>query len=633
MPVNAVPETYQVWRKHAQKLLDPLIALMVDGGSEIPLTGKASDHDANADRLEAFARPCLLASLYLNSAADPDDVEDAKRREKLVDWFRKALVIGSDPNSEHYWGANTNYHQNGVEIGLLAVALHLSLDKLWEPLSLEEKEQVARWMATNRGIGHHWNNHFYFSVFTLEFLQHVGFGRPSDKPSIDFWMNEMEAMYRGGGWFMDGVNQTYDHYNAYSFHYYGMIWAHLYGHTNPERARRWIDWAREFVDHYQHFFAASGEHPAFGRSITYRFNATGVFSLAAAIDASPLSHGKTRRLCTRNLEFFLNRPIMQEQGAIGIGWTDVWEGVSEPYSCAGSVYWCAKAFTTFLMPPEHPFWTAEEEALEAEKGDFVHVMSTPGLTTRSVGGEVEIINAGTEITPMNHDKFGPWKWGKLAYRTGIGFTIGADPFHYSRDCGLTCQFRGEDRVFGRHYTTPLAIEEDHSAFAWAMGHKTGQVLTIAETYLWWRSGWILQVHWFDAYQPAELTLGGFSLSSNDPSSFVEEQGDNTCCIWSGESGTALQNLSGFKTFAADKRTDDSRPRIHVQAPFHYTPLLQTGTVEGEGWLAALAWAGTDHDEARPWKIIRHTGDALVLEHPSLGEWQINNPVLAKLAMR
>ncbi len=46
-----------------------------------------------------------------------------------------------------------------------------------------------------------------------------------------------------------------------------------HGAREPERATRWREWARAFLADYQHFFAASGEHPAFGRSITYRSSA------------------------------------------------------------------------------------------------------------------------------------------------------------------------------------------------------------------------------------------------------------------------------------------------------------------------------------------------------------------------
>ena len=44
-----------------------------------------------------------------------------------------------------------------------------------------------------------------------------------------------------------GINQAYDHYNAYAFHFYGLMWTHLHGAMEPARALRWRDWAKLFV--------------------------------------------------------------------------------------------------------------------------------------------------------------------------------------------------------------------------------------------------------------------------------------------------------------------------------------------------------------------------------------------------
>src|SRR5690606_27107854 len=155
-------------------------------------------------------------------------------------------------------------------------------------------------------------------------------------------------MSRGGGWFQDGINQAFDYYNAYAFNFYGLWWAHLHGAANPARAKRWREWERAFTRDYEHFCAASGEHPAFGRSITYRFNSLAAFGLAVLENCTDVPLGRIRRLCTRNLEFFLSRPIYQEQGCLSVGWLDRFEASAELYTCAGSPYWAAKGFSPLL---------------------------------------------------------------------------------------------------------------------------------------------------------------------------------------------------------------------------------------------------------------------------------------------
>lgn len=256
-PLHTVnlPPAYIHWQDSARQLLEPLAALMHPGQADIPLIGPPSDHDAQADRLESFARPLLLAVHWLQSAPR---AEDAAFRTRLAQWFREGLVIGTNPDSPHYWGPDASYHQHHVEIGLLAIALQIAPAQIWDPLSQAEKDQVAHWLATARGSGIVNNNHYFMGIHILEFLNQHGYGRPADLTIVDEFLNRLEFMYRGGGWFEDGINQAYDHYNSYAFHFYGLWWARLHGQRDEKRAQRWRDWAKLFVRDYEHFFAASG---------------------------------------------------------------------------------------------------------------------------------------------------------------------------------------------------------------------------------------------------------------------------------------------------------------------------------------------------------------------------------------
>lgn len=630
-----LPSSYRHWQKSAEKLLRPLLSLMRPGYSEIPLRGSESDHDANADRLEAFARPCLLAALWMQSAEEGLDLE---LKSKLAEWFRQALVIGTSPQSENYWGPNTNYHQNGVEIGLLVCALVMAESDLWSPLSESEKQQVGHWVASNRGTGHHWNNHMFFGVLALEFLKKIGMARRSDQQAIDYWFDEMETMYRGGGWFMDGMNQSYDHYNAYAFHFYGLLWTHLFGTDQPERSQRWIGWAKEFLDEYQYVFSANGEHPAFGRSITYRFNASAPFSLACLLNVSPMSNGCARRLCTRNLDFFLTKPVYQEQGALGIGWTDVFPEIAEKYSCAGSVYWAAKAFVTLLLPPEHAFWNDPEEPLPAEKSNYVRPQAKAGLIFRATGGEVEILNAGCEITPVNMAKFGPWKWGKLAYRSGVGFQIGhQDEFYgkvagyYSVDGGLTLKAGSDNRVHGRHYTLPLEIDADHFACSYALGDKVDQLLAVVESYVWWKRDWLFQFHWIDSYQVGELTLGGYALAAEHPEQ-LSKQTKELAQVAVAKDGrfSIFQPVLGNFENGWDERLSEEVRRSHLQGPFHLTPLGRRAVGAETVMLAAFVSTGNAEPTPALWKVIEQKAGCWVFEHPQEGRWQISHSILPEI---
>ncbi len=609
---------------------------MRPGEASLAIAGPASDHDAQADRLESFARPLLLAAHYLQT--EPEDSTKARAlREKVATWFRAGLAAGSDPSSPHYWGPDANYHQHHVEIGLLCIALQLAPRELWEPLTKDEKDGVARWLGTARGSGIVNNNHYFMGVHILEFLGAQGYGRRTDRPIIDEFLNRLELMHRGGGWFEDGINQAYDHYNAYAFHFYGLMWARLHGARDPQRAQRWREWARLFVRDYQHFFAASGEHPAFGRSICYRFNCLNVFGLALAENCCDLSPGMLRRLCTRNLNFFLSKPaIFQEQGCLTIGWTDRFEGLMEVYSCAASPYWAAKGFAPLLLPPTHEFWTAEEEPLPSERGDHAHVIKTAGLVVRSTGGAVEIVNAGSQISNLML-RYGAWKWSKTAYRTGVSFTC-AFPHqtNWSIDSALTVQL-DDGAVYGRHSTVAVEMDEEHVLYSTNLGFKTGQANTGIETAVWWKAGWILQLHTFDARQPVTLRLGGYALPLPEARAMLAATSETTGAVlaaWSDDRrGTVLQPLAGFADATWDTRLDETTRRAHIAAPYHATPYARTARVSGPGWVAALAWAGDDRDESLPWQIASGSAGRWQLTHPKLGSWDITHWALPEIPVR
>jgi len=626
---------YQTCLGYARRLLEPLAALMQPGRADLPIIGPASDHDAQADRLESFARPMLLAAFWLQ-AIDRDgnvSAEDRAFRDRIAAWFHQGLALGTDPAHPQYWGPDANYHQHHVEMGLMAIALQFARESLWEPLAPVIKDQVAAWFGTCRGGGIVNNNHLFMSVHILEFLRTIGHEHRTDATVIEHHLDQLETMHRGGGWFEDGINQAYDHYNAYAFHFYGLCWARLHGHRDPARAERWRGWARLFIDDYQHFFAASGEHPAFGRSIMYRFNAVNVFGLGAAEGCSDLPPGRLRRLCLNNIAFFLNRPITQEQGCLAFGWLDHFEDLAEAYSCAASPYWAAKGFALLLIPPDQPFWTAPDTPVPAEEGDFVRKMPVPGMIVRGVGGEVEILN-GSSMVGNTQLRYGAWKWSKAAYRTGTGFTLseGPPPTDWSFDAALTATL-DDGRVFGRHSTVCVEMEDDHIGYAYNLGWKVGQVNTGVETFVWWRRGWLLLVHHVHPRQPVILRQGGYALPAAEPRfETVEDAASGLIGAFAEDGrGTALQPLLGFETTEWDERLDASKKRRHLHAPWHRTPVAALARRSDPIQLACLIWTGPDRAEAAPWTLESGEAESWTLAHPALGTWKLHHWSLPRLS--
>ncbi len=628
-----IPDAYRRWQSHARRLLEPLARLFAPGKASLPIHGPASANGANSDRLETFARPLLLAAHYLQSSPEIGDASALAFRDQVADWFRRALVIGSAPGGTEAWGPDANYHQIHVEMGLLCLALQIAPNQLWTPLTQPERDQVARWLATARHTGYVDNNHYFMGVHVLEFLRAHGYGQGDDAVLVDAYFDRLERMHRGSGWFQDGINQSFDYYNAYAFNFYGLWWARLHGTRNPARAQRWRDYARAFTRDYEHFFAATGEHPAFGRSITYRFNAVATFGLTVLENCTDLPLGRLRRLCTRNLEFFLRHPIYQDQGCLTLGWVDRFDASAELYSGAGSPYWAAKGFSPLLLPPTHPFWTAPEELLASERGDHTRVIVPAGIIVRSTHGAVELINAGSQISHTNL-RYGAWKWSKTAYRTGVSFTC-AFPAqtNWSPDSALTIRL-SDGRVFGRHSTIATELTETHVGYSWALGYAPEQVNVGVDTLVWWRAGWLLQLHRFNALQPVELRLGGYALPLSEPAC-TRSSASDLLVAWDSarQQGTVLQPLHGFDAADWEARLDENSPRAHLAAHHHVTPMAIRRHATGPGFVAALTWTGLAENatEAAPWTLESAQTGAWRLGHSHLGLWEIRHHALPALA--
>jgi hypothetical protein len=607
---------YEWWRSAAEGLLQPLASLMRPGKADLPLLGQASNHGAQADRLESFARPCLLAAHWLASA--PGNSEKLSRAE-IAQWFRNGLVYGTNPGSREYWGPTANHHQHTVEMAALTLALQMAREQLWAPLSKSERTQVASWFGSVRGAGLHRNNHMFFCVLPLAFLEQEGFARASDRPVMEHLLEVLEGMALGGGWFIDGMNETVDYYAGYAWGYYGLWWAKLYGHTKPARAKRWRNWAREFIPDYAHFFSASGEHPPFGRSMTYRFAASASFAVAEHCGVSAIPPGQARRLCSKNLDFFLRHPIQQKQGALSLGWTDEFSTLTEAYSCAGSVYWAAKGLAPLLLPRDHAFWTSPEQPLPSEKSDFQIAVPQAGLVVRSHDGDVEVLNNANGICVSNI-KFGTWKWGKLSFRTGIGGEIAPDENNYPLDASLTAEF-SNGRIFGRHQCQPIAVKPEHCSSVYGLGDRFEQNQVSVETRLWWNAGWQLHWHHINAFQKTRLRLGTYSLPLPDGvtnESLVQNDFARLAC---GKKAVAIQPLSGFSE--VKRHESDAQQRTHILS-WHSTLLTaETDWVSGEKDLVALTWCGSKPAEGVPWKITSTGPGQLTLRHPELGDWTVS----------
>jgi hypothetical protein len=627
--MTPVPESYAQFRDMAMKLVEPLVALMKPGCSTLPIIGMASDHDENADRFEAYARPALLAALWLQT--EPADGETVDRQ-RVAKWFREGLLLGTNPKHPQYWGQPTNFHQIPVEMAILVMALDIARESLWTPLSRGEKAQVADWLAYIRGNASPWNNHLFFDVLVLEFLMAEGFGEPGDRYAADFLLHQLESMYQGDGWFIDGTNETFDYYNAFAFHTYGLWWAWRHGNVNPVRAAWWKERAALFLRSFPKLFAADGGYVPFGRSIIYRFNALGAFGMAELCGLDAISPGMARRLCRMNLGYFLSRSITQEQGCLSVGFTSEFPPIAEPYSCAGSPYWAAKGLLMLLLPPTHRFWSAPEQPIPSEQGDSVTVIPATASVIRHIGGRVEYLNGGGRCSPSAADRFGAEKWGRIAYRSGFGYLVQESKTLYPRDAALTATDPADpSRRYGRHAGIVTEANDQCVSYAYGIGEKKVRFHVKARTLVFWNAGWLLTVHHLRVNAPAIIDLGSFAIPMTDPDDLQAEGFPPHATVRAGGLASAVQGLFGFHKTTIDARLDASEPRRHLLAEYHACPILRTHLTPGTHTIAGLLWGGESSDEKQPWELIAAGRGEWQLDHPALGTWVVKHESLPAFA--
>jgi hypothetical protein len=127
-----------------------------------------------------------------------------------------------------------------------------------------------------------------------------------------------------------------------------------------------------------------------------------------------------RRLVSRHLRWYVDRGALRADGTLRQALTA--EGsveVRESYTATSSPYWAMQAFgALWSLPDDDPFWSAEEEPLPVEQGDFVRILPQPGwvVVGSRTSGAVQRFNAGSTGYPA--------KYGKFVYATAAPFNVG-----------------------------------------------------------------------------------------------------------------------------------------------------------------------------------------------------------------
>ncbi|RKN41659.1 DUF2264 domain-containing protein [Streptomyces hoynatensis] len=420
-PEDRALSPYTGWtRRHWERAADDLLAavrrFVGPGGALFGLPGPASGSGPYSDAFEGYARTFLLAA-FRAAHAEPADAQ------RLLDVYADGLVTGTDPAAAERWPDVTEVPQARVEAASVALALHETRPLLWDRLPDRARQRAVDWLSRMAGIEVPRNNWLWFRAVVAAFLRSVG--APYAARDIEQAVEATDGWYRGEGWYTDGDGANYDHYNGWAMHLYPLWYCRISGEAAEEGLlARYRARLRAFLADAPYLVAANGSPLFHGRSLTYRFAAASPFFNGALFDATPLPPGRTRRAASGMLRHFLDRGATEEGGVLSLGWHRRFEPMRQEYSGPGSPYWASKGFTGLLLPPDHPVWTAREEPLPVDEGDFTRTLAVPRwlVSGTSADGVVRVVTHGTPHVPHY-----PHVYTHHAYTTHTAPDMGAGP--------------------------------------------------------------------------------------------------------------------------------------------------------------------------------------------------------------
>ncbi|MFI5693387.1 DUF2264 domain-containing protein [Kribbella sp. NPDC051586] len=391
--------TRETWLAVADHLLDSLVPWFSASGAQVRLPGRGSWSGADCDGLEGFARSFLLAAFRM--AADGRD-------ERLVERYARGLVAGAAGG----WPRLTPCSQQMVEAAAIAVGLHESRAWLWDKLDVPEQEKVVDWLGGFVGSRTWDNNWRLFQVVGEQFLASVG--APYSQDDIDSGLDRIEDWYVGDGWYSDGDGQNFDHYIGWAMHMYPGLWTRMAGPSADGRLTVYKERLHRFLEDAVHLTGTDGAPIHFGRSLCYRMATAAPYWMGALLDATPLTPGQTRRLCSGTLRHFIDHGVPDERGLLTLGWHHHFLPTTQPYSGPASPYWASKGFLGLLLPADHEVWTTRESALPLDEQDQVRAMPAPGFLIQATkhDGIVRLLNHGSD-----HGGEGDPHYNRLAYST------------------------------------------------------------------------------------------------------------------------------------------------------------------------------------------------------------------------
>lgn len=297
-----LPHSKQEFQAMLFQIINPVRNHYSPGKALLKLGYSGTKYDERCAQMEGFARTFWgLMPFFAGGGQD----------EELLKNCIDGLRHGTDPNHEEYWGGFREIDQRFCEMAALAAGLLLIPEKLWEPLTRTERDNVVAWLSHINSYTLGPNNWQFFLVLVNTALKKLG--EPYSQEEMDRSLERIESFYLGDGWYKDGRLPNKDYYIGFAFHFYSLLYARLMKQEEPERCEMFEQRAMLFAQDFIYWFDDEGRAVPYGRSQTYRFAQVSFFSACLFAGLEPLPMPELEGVKTL---FRAEKVITRESGSV-----------------------------------------------------------------------------------------------------------------------------------------------------------------------------------------------------------------------------------------------------------------------------------------------------------------------------
>ncbi|WP_416147693.1 DUF2264 domain-containing protein [Salipaludibacillus sp. HK11] len=585
LPIATNPlQTKQDLQQALKQLVHPLKSSYSKGSAHIHVGNTGAAYPDSIAEMEAFSR--VLWGMAPLLAGGEDD--------ELWETCLEGIKNGTNPSHDEYWGEIHDYDQRIVEMAVYGYALSLIPDKLWDPLTDQEKQNFASWLSQINDCKAHDCNWLFFPVLVNIGLKKVG--ATYNQQTIEQNLDRIDNFYLSDGWYADGIDAHSDYYVPFALHYYGLFYAKIIGKEDPTRSDVYKERAKLFAQHFIYWFAEDGSAIPYGRSLTYRFSQVAFWSAIIFADVKVFPLGITKGIILNHLRWWFKQPIFTKDGLLTIGYTYPNQIMAENYNSPGSPYWSLKTFLILALKDDHPFWQAKELPLPELDASSVQEKAHLVLCRQAEPNHILAFNSG-HLSTNDHTHTSA-KYEKFVYSNVFGFSVPRAEWKLEQGAfDSTLALSEGDNIYRvKRSCEEIQIDNDIIYARWKPWSDV-----VVNTWILPGAPIHLRIHCIDSARDIDFAEGGFALGldniGHDQTNVDIAKTDElvlTSLPW-GQSG--IQHLYG----GGKAESIYPQSNTNVMSARTVIPTVTGKLSPGKHWLVTSVFAEPGNSQTTKWQ--------------------------------